>query len=82
MILNKMEITYFWPNRKIVSQISLHKPENASGPTDQWLLKLGGPCQNQVVSDQRTTANVEACKLIWYLTFDLQCDLDPKPANR
>jgi hypothetical protein len=41
------------------SQMSLHQPENSSGPTDQRLLKLGGPCQNQVVSDQRTTANVE-----------------------
>jgi hypothetical protein len=39
----------------------LHQPENSSGPTDQWLSKLGGPCQNQVVLDQRTTANVEAC---------------------
>jgi hypothetical protein len=38
----------------------LHKQENSSGPTDQCILKLGGPCQNQVVSDQWTTANVEA----------------------
>jgi hypothetical protein len=39
---------------------ALHHLENSSGLTDQLPVKLGGPCQNEVVSDQWTTAYVAA----------------------